>query len=238
MAHTGIIDSQKREILKELDAGEERAAYTKAYLDEQFAHNIFAIKGFINTVDNVARLGTPLPWQEFERKLKRLPFGQHLVFREQSIRPFRGVCYLLPNGKEVPISGYGRTLIPEFSTMEVVRKAVPDPSVRHLSHRDFPEMEWDGDPVIGLHNYKEQRGFKTKDGSLKPGWQWKDQLWGENPDDPASRGWRTVLCRWLALGVAGTVPCPSVEAIEKEFAAANSPQWAKYTGKQRIESPF
>jgi len=236
MAH--IIDPQRQALIKELDAGEERAAMTKAYLDEQFAHNIFAVKGYINTVNNISRLGTPMHWQEFEKKMGRLPYGQNLVFREFSLRPFRGVCYKLPNNELLSISGYGKTIIPEFSTMDIERKAVPDPSVRHLSYKDFPEMVWDGDPVVGLDNYKNQKGFKTKDGSLKPGWRYEDQMVGENPTDPFARGWRTVLCRWLALGVAGKMPCPSVEAIEKEFAAANSPQWAKYTGKQRIESPF
>ncbi len=238
MPHVGIIDSEKAEIIKQLDMAEGQRLAAKAYLDEQFAHNVFVVKGYINTVDNVSRLGTPLDWRVFEQKLRKLPHGEKLVFREQTLRPFRGVCLRLPGGEEIAISGYGRTFLPEYSTMEVIRKVVPDFSLKHLSHKDFPEMVWNGDLVVGMDNIHRQKGWTTKDGSLRPGWRYEDQLWGENPDDPAARGWRTVLCRWVAIGLSRGVPFPTPQEIEREFSSSDSPQWAKYMGKQKIISPF
>lgn len=238
MPHVGIIDSEKRELLDALDMAEGMRYAAKAYLDEQYSHNLFVVKGFINTVDHINRLGKPMDWRTFERKLRRLPHGDKLVFREQTVRPFRGVCLMLPDGKEISISGYGRTVLPEYSTLEVERKIVPDFSITHLSHKDFPEMVWNGDDVVGLHNIDQQKGWTTKDGSLRPGWKYEYELRGENPDDPASRGWRTVLCRWVAIGLRDKVPFPTPEEIEREFSSSDSPQWAKYMGKQSIITPF
>lgn len=238
LKHAGIIDSEKKLLIDSLDRAAGERAAAKSYLDDQFAHNIFALKGYINTVNDVARLGRPLSWQQFEGLLRKLPYHENFVFVEHTLRPFRALMYQTPAGL-VTISPYGRIPnIPEFSTMEVIRKAVPDFNVGHLNHRDFGEMEWKGDPVIGLDNYRDQRGYVLKDGSLKPGWTYRDQLWGENPDNPAARGWRTVLCKGIQMSMLGQIKFASPEAIERVFGGADSPQWAKHAGKQNIVSPF
>jgi len=237
LKHTGIVDSEKRLLIDTLDraAGERSAA--KGYLEEQFSHNIFALKGYINTVNDISRLGRPLSWQKFEALLRKLPGSENFVFIEHTVRPFRALMYRKPEGL-ITVSTYGRIPnIPEFSTMEVVRKAVPDFNVNHLNHRDFGEMEWKGDKVIGPDNVR-QPGYQMKDGGLKPGWTYRDQLFGENPNDPAARGWRTVLCRGIGMAQLGQIKFPSPDVIERVFGGADSPQWAKHTGKQSIISPF
>lgn len=239
LKHAGIIDSEKRALLNKFDKGAAERSAARSYLEGQFEHNIFALKGFVNTVDNIARLGRPLSWQQFEALLRKLPYSGNFVFKEHSVRPFRALCFRLPGGEELTISAYGRIPnIPEFSTMEVVREAVPDFNVNHLNHRDFPEMDWKGDRVIGLDNYDRQGGYQTRDGSLKPGWTYRDKLWGENPSDPAARGWRTVLCRGIGMAMLGQIQFASPDEVEKVFGGADSPQWAKHTGKQSIISPF
>ena len=239
LKHAGIIDSEKRLMIDALDRASGERAAAKSYLEDQFSHNIFAYNGFINTVDHINRLGRPLSWQKFEALLRKLPYSDSLVFGEFSVRPFRCVSYRRPDGSIVGISAYGRVPnIPEFSTMNLEREAVPDFSVNHLSRADFPEMEWKGDPVIGLHNYRTQKGFQTKDGALKPGWTYRDKFIGENPQDPYSRGWRTVLCKGIALAQSKSIQFASPAQIEAVFGTSDSPQWAKHTGKQSIVSPF
>lgn len=238
LKHAGIIDSDKKFLIQTLDRASGERAAAKSYLEDQFSHNIFALKGYINTINDVSRLGRPLSWQKFEALLRKLPGSENFVFIEHTVRPFRALMYRKPEGL-ITISAYGRIPnIPEFSTMEVIRKAVPDFGVNHLNRADFPELEWKGDSSIGLDNYRNQTGYVTKDGSLKPGWTYRDQLWGENPDDPASRGWRTVLCKGLQLHMLGQIKFASPEAIDRIFGGADSPQWAKHTGKQNIISPF
>lgn len=239
LKHTGIVDSEKRLLIDTLDRAAGERAAAKSYLDDQFSHNIFAYRGFINTVDHVSRLGQPLSWEKFESLLKKLPKSNGLVFGEFSVRPFRCVSFRRPDGALVGISAYGRVSnIPEYSTMNLDREAVPDFNVNHLNHRDFPEMVWKGDSVVGLNNYRKQTGYVTKDGSLKPGWTYRDKFIGENPQDPYARGWRTVLCKGIALAQLKQIEFASPSEIEKVFGASDSPQWAKHTGKQSIISPF
>lgn len=238
LKHTGIIDSDKREMLNVLDRAAGERASAKRYLDEQFSHNIFAINGYINTVDSIARLGRPLSWQEFEDKLRKLPFASNLVFGEFSVRPFRCVSYRKPDGTIVGISSYGRVpAIPEFSTMNVEREAVPDFNIRRLDARDFSDMEWKGDRTVGLDNIN-QPGYQMRNGKLKPGWIYRDKFVGENPMDPYSRGWRTVLSRGIALAQLKQIQFASPDAIDRVFGGTDSPQWAKHTGRQQIISPF
>lgn len=237
LKHTGIVDSEKKLLISSLDKAAGERAAAKGYLEEQFSHNIFALKGYINTVNDISRLGRPLSWQKFEALLKKLPGSENFVFIEHTVRPFRALMYRKPEGL-ITVSAYGRIPnIPEFSTMEVIRKPVPDFNVNHLNHSDFGEMEWKGDKTIGLDNIR-QPGYQMKDGGLKPGWVYRDQFWGENPDDPASRGWRTVLCMGIKKHMMGMIQFPSPEQIEAVFGGADSPQWAKHTGKQSIISPF
>lgn len=235
--HTGIIDTEKAAILFSLEKASNERALAKSYLEEQFSHNIFALKGYINTVNNISRLGKPLSWQQLEKLLKKLPGANNFVFVEHTVRPFRALQYKTPQGL-ITISAYGRIAnIPEFSTIEVIREVVPDFNVRHLNHLDYTDMEWKGDKLVGLDNIN-QPGYQTKDGSIKPGWTYRDHLWGENPEDPASRGWRTVLCRGIQLHVTGKINFGTPTDVERIFGGADSPQWAKYTGKQKIISPF
>lgn len=239
LKHVGIIDSEKREMMDMLDRSANERAAAESYLKQQYSHNIFARLGYINTVDNIARLGRPLSWEKFEALLRKLPYSDKLVFGEFSVRPFRCVSFRLPDGSIQGISAYGRVPnIPEFSTINVEREAVPDFGVNHLKRSDYPEMEWKGDPVIGLDNYRNQKGYVTKDGSLKPGWTYRDKLIGENPNDPYSRGWRSVLCRGIALAQMKAIQFASPAQIEAVFGASDSPQWAKHAGKQNIVSPF
>jgi hypothetical protein len=239
LKHAGIIDSEKALMIAALDgaAGERQAA--KQYLEDQNSHNIYAYKGYINTVDSIARLGRPLSWEKFEALLKKLPHGNKLLFGEFSMRPFRCVSFQFPDGTIHGISAYGRVPnIPEYSTMNLEREAVPDFNVNHLNHKDFGEMKWVGDPVIGLNNYRNQTGYQTVDGSLKPGWTYRDKFIGENPLDPYSRGWRTVLCKGIALAQLKIIEFASPAQIEAIFGETDSPQWAKHSGNQNIISPF
>jgi len=236
----GIIDAEKRDFISLQDRAEDQRAAAQKYIADQYSHNIYALNGYVNTVDSIARLGSPLTWEEFERRLKKLPHGDKLVFVGY-VRPFRFVSVLGANGERYNISAYGRVPnIPEWSTMDIKEIVVPDMSVKHLAFRDYPELEWRGDRSVGLDNVLNQKGFHTVDGSLKPGWKTEYQMIGENPNDPWSRGWRTVLSRWLKIGAGsrGLIPYPSPAAIEKEFGTADSPQWAKHMGHQHVDSPF
>jgi hypothetical protein len=235
----GVIDSEKRRFIEKNDKSEAQRDGTAKYLADQAEHQIYAVNGHINTVDNLVRLGTPMSWQQFESKLLKLPHGDKLIFLD-FIRPFRAMCIGV-GGETYKISSYGRVPnIPEWSTMNINEKIVPDLSVRHLSYKDFPAMDWTGDRSVGFDNYKTQGGFQTLDGSLKPGWKKVYEMVGENPEDPWSRGWRTNLCLWLQISLKsrGKIPAPSPAEIENVFGTTDSPQWAKHMGKQNIVSPF
>lgn len=224
--HLGIIDADKKAFLFERDKAEEQLAGMISWAKTEEANNIY-----VSNEENIAyvtaemQLGTPMMYTEFERLLKRLPCGPHLVFKEHSLRPFRAVYYMTPMGKLDYISAYGRTVLPEFSTMSLKSETVRNFNVRHIDRKDMPAMRFN--PALGRIGGYEQ----VNPNDLRPGWENVNKFWGENADDPMSRGYRTVLTR--------LVPKYATPAeIESIFGASNKRSWAVGMGKQNLPYKF
>jgi hypothetical protein len=230
--HTGIMDSEKLFYLRERDRSEKQLSDAISWAKTEEANNVF-----VNSEDNVAyvtaemQVGSPMGWQEFEKKLKLLPCGGNLIFkgfdRSEGLeyRPFRSVYFRHPNGKEEYISAYGKTVLPEFSTMTLKTETVRDFGVRHIDRADMPKMKFN--PNLGVLG-----GYETVDpNAVKPGWQNVQKYWGEDAENPQSRGWRTVLVRMVPRF------CTPNE-IEAIFGASNKRSWATGMGHKNLPSKF
>lgn len=173
--------------------------------------------------------GNPLSWQELEKRLKTLPCGPNLIFKEHSIRPFRAVYYKVPLA-ENRISIYGRSpAIPEWSTCKLVPRIVRDYSYRKVDRKDLPEMEWHGPRVLDFNNVTDTKnmGWKPKNpDALMPGYTKVYENWGEDPNDIFARGWRTVLLHFHGRGIA------TIDELEKAFSGTDRLSWSHHSGRQ------
>jgi len=205
--HVGIIDEEKAKTLKffaECDAQKQKV---QDWITQEEQGLIIADAD--NPVNvSEAQKGKPIPFEKFERLIRKLPMGASYVFRD--INPlFKGLCFNSPQKGLISVSAYGKTLLPEYSTITVEKEKVRDFSLNVLKPIDMPEMKWD--PVAKEH--------VAKDGSLLPGWKYRYKTIGENPYDPTSRGYRTVLMRIVKLGLA------TPEEVEKVFGKSSRASW-------------
>lgn len=213
--HRGIIDEEKAKLIAAQDLIEKQRLQAATWLEDELSRHIImdADKPFM--VPEHQR-GQTMSWMKFENKLKKLPYGNYLRFVDIPNRPlFRGVCF-----KEEGISGYGKVDdLPEFSIITVKYGEEPDYSVRHISHLDMPKMDF-----LGV-----KQGFRVSDpNALRPGWKRVIRNWGENADDPRSRGWRKVLMMGVAKGFWKPVD------VEKEFGRSDRASWATGMGHRNL----
>lgn len=219
-----ILDSNNIPRIKKRDESERCRDELIRYQQEHLRNTIYVKEDDnISMIDSVSQFGQAMSYIELEKKLRLLKNGANFVFLEYGLRPFRAVCYRMPNGKLITISAYGRTIIPEWSTMILRPKIIGDLSLRHISPRDLPEVEWRGP----------QEGFVPKnENELKPGMIKVYEMWGENENDPMARGWRTVLLRILDMGLA------DVTEIESIFGTPNRKSWSQGAGKRNWGLPY
>jgi hypothetical protein len=214
--HRGIIDEEKAKLLAAQDLVEKQRLQAANWLEEELKQHIIMDADKPFTVPEHQR-GQTISWLKFENKLKTLIGGSHLKFIDVPNRPFRAVY--AKDGKY--ISAYGKVDdLPEFSVITVKYGEEPDFSIRHISHLDMPKMEF-----LGV-----REGFRVSDpNALRPGWRKVLRNWGEDANDPRSRGWRAVLMRGVHMGVW------SPANVEAKFGRSNRASWATGMGHRDIK---
>lgn len=215
--HRGIIDEEKAKLLAAQDLVEKQRLQAANWLEEELKQHIIMDADKPFTVPEHQR-GQTMPWMKFENRLRKLPGGYNLRFVDVPNRPlFRGVLY-----KEKSISAYGKVDdLPEFSIISVKYGEEPDFSIRHISHLDMPKMDF-----LGV-----REGFRVSDpNALRPGWKRVIRNWGEDANDPRSRGWRAVLMRGVASGIWKPVD------IERIFGRSDRASWASGMGYRNIKA--
>lgn len=205
--HVGVIDEEKAKALSFFDACAKDKEKVTRWIEEQ--RRSLVVVDADNPVDDKAhQRGKPLNFKTFEKMIRKLPNGDHYVFND--INPLmKGLCFQSPGGKLIRISAYGKTDIPEFSTVVVYKKLVRDFSVSVLNRRDMPQMVWNS----------ETKRHESKDGSPLPGWKYEYSTDGENPFDPQSRGYRTILMKIVELRLA------TPNEVEKVFGRSTRQSW-------------
>jgi len=206
--HAGIIDEEKAKALAFFNACDRDKQKVTDWLEEQRKSAV--VVDADNPVDGKAhQRGKTLHFTKFEKMIRKLPNGGLYIFND--INPlFKGLCYQAPFKDEpIRISAYGKTDIPEFSTVIVQKKLQRDFSLGVLKPGDMPEMRW---------NSVEKR-HEAKDGSLLPGWKWVWETMGEDPYDPHARGYRTILMKIVELDLA------TPNEVEKVFGRSTRKSW-------------
>jgi hypothetical protein len=199
----GIVDTEKKELLEEIDRAEEQ--YHQAL--EYEADELKTVQWSTNKKDLLVgdfehQYGTPMDYRDLEKIIRLLPSGNNYVFidfKDHPIealrsRPFKAVYFTYPGlPRPVFISPYGKTVLPEWGTMMIEEKTIPDLRVRHFNRKDMPSKEWKG----------WDKGWVKKDPSEKSPWSRTiNKTMGEDIDNPQSRGWRTVFIRIISMGFA------------------------------------
>jgi len=206
--HAGIIDEEKAKALAFFNACDRDKQKVTDWLDEQRRSAI--VVDADNPVDDKAhQRGKPIHFLKFEEMIRKLPNGSLYVFKESNPL-FKYLYFQAPAQEELmKISPYGKTDIPEFSTVVVHKKLERDFSLNVLKPSDMPEMVW---------NASEKR-HEAKNGSLLPGWKWVYETQGENAWDPQARGYRTILLRIVEKGLA------TPNEVEKVFGRSTRKSW-------------
>lgn len=211
--NVGIIDEEKAKALKFFDDAARDKQKVLDWLQKE-KQSLVVVDGDNPVDDKAHQRGKSIHFAAFEKMIRKLPRGDHYVFND--INPlFKGLCYQSPGGRLIPISAYGKTDIPEFSTVIVYKKEVRDFSVSLLNRKDMPALVWNS----------ETKRHETKDGSPMPGWKYEYRTDGENPYDPQSRGYRTILMKIVELGLA------SPGEVEKVFGKSTRQSWQSLHNK-------
>lgn len=101
--------------------------------------------------------------------------------------------------------------------MEVEEEYQPDLNIRHFDRKDLPEKVWKG----------WSKGYEYKDPSKPSPWKKKIvKTRGENPEDPSSRGWRTVFSRIVGLGLA------TPTQVEEQVGKSQRQSWQNHMGRR------
>lgn len=212
--HRGIIDEEKAKLIAAQDLIEKQRLQAATWLEDELSRHIImdADKPFM--VPEHQR-GQTMSWMKFENKLKHLIGGSRLKFIDVPGRPFRAAY-----SDNKYISAYGKVDdLPEFSVISVKYADEPDFSVRHISHLDMPKMDF-----LGV-----KQGFRVSDpNALRPGWKRVIRNWGEDANDPRSRGWRGVLMRGVAMGIW------KPNDIEAKFGRSDRASWASGMGHRNL----
>lgn len=221
----GIIDSEKAEILREYEQSGIQHQAALNYQAKELEGCIWAdSKNAIHVADHERQFGTPMHFEVLEKIIRKLPNGEKykfVDFKDHPIpalraRPFKAVYFMRPTGP-LYISGYGKTILPEWSTMDVVEEEVPDIRITNFDRKDLPERVWKG----------WDKGFQLKNPQDKKPWHRKFvKAWGENAEDPSSRGWRTVFSRIVGFGLATP---DQVEAVTSPSARQS---WQNHMGRR------
>lgn len=208
--HTGIVDEEKAKQLRFFDDAARDKAKVLAWLANEEQGTV-VVKDDEPVHEMSRQMGSPLNYPDFEAKIRKLPDGDNYVFDEYPQNPiFKVLRFRMPDGSLRGISVYGKTLIPEYSTIVLESKIVRDWSVSTLKPMDMPGVIWDAS----------QKRHVSKDGSLLPGWKKVyTNSGGENPYDPQSRGYRTVLMKIVSMGLA------TPQEVEKVFGRSSRASW-------------
>ena len=225
--NVGIVDEDKARALREWDEAEKHFQNSIDYQKDNLAGCIWANKKEQILVANKShQLGEPMHFTMLEKLIRKLPHGDNYIFfdfadhpaPELRNRPFKAVYFKgLGDVKPRMVSPYGKTILPEWTVMNVEEEYQPDMTVRHFDRKDLPRKVWKG----------WERGYENVDPTAPSPWKNKIvKTTGENPDDPASRGWRTVFARIVGMGLA----TPS--QVEKLISSSSRQSWANHMGRR------
>ena len=223
--NVGIIDSEKQWILNHLEQIEMERQAAIDYQNSILNNCIWADKGKpIGVANAVEQWGTPMPYTVLESLIRKLPMGDLYAFFDFADvegfkdRPFKSVYFM---GGDTPllISPYGKTILPEWSTLESKREKVRDYSVKHFNRTDFPKPT----------GFSWKSGFEYPQGTTLPGWKEIEKCSGENAEDPQARGWRTVFARIVGNFLASPT---EVEAVIHKFK--NTPDYSRQSWQNHM----
>lgn len=224
----GIIDSEKQWILNNLDQIERDLAAAKGYQESILNNCIWAEKGAkISVANSAEQWGTPMHYTVLEKLVRKLPGGHNYVFFDFADlpqiqqRPFKSL-YWVGGGERLLISPYGKTILPEWSTLESKKERIKDFNVRHLDRKDYPK------PI----GFDWKTGHQYPEGTVLPGWTEIEKCQGENADNPQSRGWRTIFARIVGNLLATPAQVEKVIGSFKAGGITSRQSWQNHMGRR------